>query len=260
MLLSLTAKLLHVVMLKRPLNLFMVENNSESVDVDPPLQHRDTWNGYLFARARCCWTWTLECLKLKRRCIFFSGYAFGYGPKTTGAIYGPSVAEVVRILVAGQKNLRKQTAKNNTYKSKIRIPTLYCVVLSRLSNRPCIARSHIIEAIIAHCMLKSHLFYSWLRIIQKTLMSTPHSNTRTSPAERRWTRLVRLLAAGQKNMVTKRAKNNTYRSKIKIPTLCCWCKVDSCLHCKFCNGAWRPRAAFQDSVLPFEDRIIYIDI
>ena len=36
--------------------------------------------------------------------------------------------------------------------------------------------------------------------------------------------------------------------------------VDSCLHCKFRNGAWRPRAAFQDRVLSFEDRIIYIDI
>ena len=36
--------------------------------------------------------------------------------------------------------------------------------------------------------------------------------------------------------------------------------VDSCLHCKFCNGAWRPRAAFQDRVLSFEDRIIYIEV
>ena len=35
--------------------------------------------------------------------------------------------------------------------------------------------------------------------------------------------------------------------------------VDSCLHCKFRNGAWRPRVAFQDRVLSFEDRIIYID-
>ena len=35
--------------------------------------------------------------------------------------------------------------------------------------------------------------------------------------------------------------------------------VDSCLHCKFRNGAWRPRAAFQDRVLSFEDRIIYIN-
>ena len=34
--------------------------------------------------------------------------------------------------------------------------------------------------------------------------------------------------------------------------------VDSCLHCTFRNGAWRPRAAFQDRVLSFEDRIIYI--
>ena len=36
-----------------------------------------------------------------------------------------------------------------------------------------------------------------------------------------------------------------------------WC---SCLHRKFRNGAWRPRAAFQDRVLSFEDRIIYIDV
>ena len=28
-------------------------------------------------------------------------------------------------------------------------------------------------------------------------------------------------------------------------------------YCKFRNGAWRPRAAFQDRVLSFEDRIIY---
>ena len=36
--------------------------------------------------------------------------------------------------------------------------------------------------------------------------------------------------------------------------------VDSCLHCKFRNGAWRPRAAFQDRLLSFEYRIIYIDL
>ena len=35
--------------------------------------------------------------------------------------------------------------------------------------------------------------------------------------------------------------------------------VDSCIHCKFHNGAWRTRAAFQDRVLWIEDRIIYID-
>ena len=35
--------------------------------------------------------------------------------------------------------------------------------------------------------------------------------------------------------------------------------VDSCLHCKFRYGAWRPRADFQDRVLSFEDRNIYID-
>ena len=60
-------------------------------------------------------------------------------------------------------------------------------------------------------------------------------------------------------LLKKPAKNNTYRSKIKIPTFYCWCKVDSCLHCKFRNGAWRTRAAFQDSVLTFEDWIIYKD-
>ena len=56
------------------------------------------------------------------------------------------------------------------------------------------------------------------------------------------------------------AKNNTYGSKIKIPTLYCLRQVDSCLHCKFRNGAWRPRAAFQDSESPNEDRIIDIDV
>ena len=65
--------------------------------------------------------------------------------------------------------------------------------------------------------------------------------------------LVRLLAAGQKKLGKQRAKNNTYKSKIKIPTLCCCRKVDSCLHCKFRNGAFRRRAAFHDSVLRFED-------
>ena len=62
-----------------------------------------------------------------------------------------------------------------------------------------------------------------------------------------------------KNLLRKPAKDNTYRSTIKIPTLYYGCMVDSCLHCKFRNGAWRPRAAFQDRVLSFEDRIIYID-
>ena len=40
----------------------------------------------------------------------------------------------------------------------------------------------------------------------------------------------------------------------------CLRQVDSCLHCKFRNGAWRPRAAFQDSEFPNEDRIIDIDM
>ena len=63
----------------------------------------------------------------------------------------------------------------------------------------------------------------------------------------------------QKNKLAKRAKNNTYGSKIKMSTLYCLRQVDSCLHCKFRNGAWRPRAAFQDSEFPNEDRIIDID-
>ena len=137
MLLSLTAKLLHVVILKKPLSLFMAENNSESVDVDPPFQHSHTWNGYLLtgsccSRGRvsfCCWTWTLECLKLKRRRVFFLGYAFGYGHKTTGATYGPSVAEVSSALSrrakkCAQKNRQKKILN---FESKIIIPTLYCV-------------------------------------------------------------------------------------------------------------------------------------
>ena len=163
MLVSLTAKLLHAVMLKRPLNLCMAENNSESVDVDPPLQHRHTWNGYLLTGSCCsrgrvsfyCWTWILECL--------FSGYAFGYGPKTTGA---------------------------------------------------------------TNCQ---------------------------------WLRLVRLLAAGQTNLRNKTAKNNTYKSKIIIPTLYKARNVNISLHCKFRSGVWRHHAAFQDSLMTFENAIIDID-
>ena len=63
-------------------------------------------------------------------------------------------------------------------------------------------------------------------------------------------RLVPLLAAGQKKLGKTKGKKQCYKSKIKIPTLYCCRKVDSCLHCTFRNGAWRPRAAFHDSVLP----------
>ena len=60
MLLSLTAKLLHVVMLKMPLNLFMAENNSESVDVDPH-SYTDTPG-----TVTCLPVAAVECLKSKR--------------------------------------------------------------------------------------------------------------------------------------------------------------------------------------------------
>ena len=79
------------------------------------------------------------------------------------------------------------------------------------------------------------------------------------PTERQWIRLVRLLAAGKKKLTKKSATKPTYKSKIKIPSLYCCRKVDSCLQCKFRNGAWRPRAAFRDSVVTFENAIIYID-
>ena len=82
MLLSLTAKLLHV-MLKRRLNLFTAENNSESVDV---LTHSNTGTP---GTVTCLPVAAVECLKLERepknglfglrRRVFFSGYAFGYG-------------------------------------------------------------------------------------------------------------------------------------------------------------------------------------
>ena len=133
MLLSLTAKLLHVVMLKRPLSLFMAENNSESVDVDPPLQHSHTWNGYLLtgsccSRGRvsfCCWTWTLECLKLKRRRI-----------KPLAPHTDRQWLRLLRLLAAGQKNVRKKTGKKQylTYESKIIIPTLLCQERQYLSS------------------------------------------------------------------------------------------------------------------------------
>ena len=61
------------------------------------------------------------------------------------------------------------------------------------------------------------------------------------------------LCRRSKKLAKKLAKNNIYRSKIKIPTLYFLRKVDSCLHCKFRNGAWRPRAVFQVSVLLPED-------
>ena len=59
MLLSLTAKLLHV-MLKRQLNLFTAENNSESVDV---LTHSNTGTP---GTVTCLPVAAVECLKLKR--------------------------------------------------------------------------------------------------------------------------------------------------------------------------------------------------
>ena len=58
-LLSLTAKLLHV-MLKRRLNLFTAENNSESVDV---LTHSNTGTPGMVT---CLPVAAVECLKLKR--------------------------------------------------------------------------------------------------------------------------------------------------------------------------------------------------
>ena len=57
--LSLTAKLLHV-MLKRRLNLFTAENNSESVDV---LTHSNTGTP---GTVTCLPVAAVECFKLKR--------------------------------------------------------------------------------------------------------------------------------------------------------------------------------------------------
>ena len=80
MLLSITANLLHVVMLKRPLNLLMAENNSESVDVDP---HSNTDT----TTVTCLPVGVVAAVRAGALRVFFSGYAFGYGPKTTGATY-----------------------------------------------------------------------------------------------------------------------------------------------------------------------------
>ena len=79
------------------------------------------------------------------------------------------------------------------------------------------------------------------------------------PTDRQWLRLVRLLAAGQKHLCKKTAKNNTYQSKIIIPTLYKVRNVNISLHCKFRSGAWRHRAGFQESLVTFENAIIYID-
>ena len=51
----------YVVMLKRQLNLFMAENNSESIDVDPP--HSNTGTP---GTVTCLPVAAVECLKLKR--------------------------------------------------------------------------------------------------------------------------------------------------------------------------------------------------
>ena len=52
------AKLLHVVVLKRPLNLYMAENNSESVDVDPPPTPTQTHLERVpVAAVRSGWAW-----------------------------------------------------------------------------------------------------------------------------------------------------------------------------------------------------------
>ena len=56
--------------------------------------------------------------------VFFSGYAFGYGPKPTGATYIPSVAEVSSALSRRANKFAQKNGKNNTYKSTFIIPTL----------------------------------------------------------------------------------------------------------------------------------------
>ena len=76
------------------------------------------------------------------------------------------------------------------------------------------------------------------------------------PTDRHWLRLVRLLAAGQKHLGKKTAQNNTYKSKIIIPTLYKVRNVNISLHCKFRSGVWRNRADFQDSLVTFDNAII----
>ena len=86
MLLSLTAKLLHVVILQSHLIYLWLIIIQKALMLTPPLQHRHTWNGYLLT-GRCCSRGRVPFVLLlsKRRRVFFSGYTFGYGPKTTGA-------------------------------------------------------------------------------------------------------------------------------------------------------------------------------
>ena len=58
--------------------------------------------------------------------FFFSGYAFGYGPKPLAPHTERQCTRLVLLLAAGQTFLLKNPAKNNTYRSKIKMPTLYC--------------------------------------------------------------------------------------------------------------------------------------
>ena len=128
MLVSLTAKLLHVVMLKKPLNLFMAENNSESVDVDPPHSNTVTPGTVtcLPVAAVRAGEWR-SAVGLGLWSVIFRGTHLVTDLKPLAPPTARQSLRLVRLLAAGQKNVRKQTAKNNTYKSKIIFPTLYKV-------------------------------------------------------------------------------------------------------------------------------------
>ena len=110
MLLSLTAKLLHVVMLKRPHNLFMAENNSESVDVAPPPHSNTDTPGTvtcLPVAASVVLLLDLECLKLKRA-SFFRGTHLVTDLKPLAP---PTVAEVSSALSRRAKKCAHKNGK-----------------------------------------------------------------------------------------------------------------------------------------------------
>ena len=112
----------------------MAENNSESVDVDPPPHSNTDTPGTVtclpvaavHARGRvsfCSEPWIMHYV-IHFGVSFFRGTHLVTDLKPLAPPYRPSVSEVCSVLSRRAKYLRKKKAKN-TYKSKIIIPTLF---------------------------------------------------------------------------------------------------------------------------------------
>ena len=108
----------------------MAENNSESVDVGPPpptptqthLEWLLAYRQMLFARASAFCSAVVET----QARLFFRSTHLVTDLKPLAPPTECTVVEVSSALSRRSKNLPKKTAKNNAYKSKFKISTLYC--------------------------------------------------------------------------------------------------------------------------------------